>query len=126
MSILLTIDSILSLPVVRWMLLAATVAALVTATWCKLQIGTVRLQRDAAQGQNASLAASLSVQNDAIKKQGDAMQQLLKKVKAANAEAEILRQNLLKRKTEIREIILTGPCENMVQQTIDEVRKDAK
>lgn len=63
------------------------------------------------------------MQNAAIVQQGSDMEKLLKKVQAANAEAEKIRLQMLKRKTEIREIVLTGPCEEMVQQTIDEVRK---
>ena len=122
-AVLTIIDGFLALPVVRWLLLAATVAALATATWCKIQLGTVRLQRDAAKGQSATYEAHLNIQNAAIIKQGADMDKLLKKVQVANAEAEKIRLQMLKRKVEIREIFLTGPCDDMVQQVLDEVRK---
>lgn len=59
-AVLTIIDGFLALPVVRWLLLAATVAALATATWCKIQLGTVRLQRDAAKGQSATYETALT------------------------------------------------------------------
>lgn len=122
-AILTIIDGFLSLPVVRWLLLAATVAALATATWCKLQIGTVRLQRDAAKGQSATYEAHLNLQNAAIIKQGADMEKLLKKLQTATASVEQEREKLKKRQIEVREVILQGPCPDMVQRVLDEVRK---
>ena len=117
------IDGFLALPVVRWLLLAATVAALATATWCKIQLGTVRLQRDAAKGQSATYEAHLNIQNAAILKQGAEMENLIKRLKAAQADVEKSREALKKRQAEVTEIVLHGDCPGMVQQVLDEVRK---
>jgi len=123
MSILLTIDSILSLPVVRWMLLAATVAALITATWCKLQIGTVRLQRDAAQGQAATYQAHLQHQNEAVIQAGKEAAAQKRQVSAAGEKAdELKRQADIWRKEALRKP-LAGNCDQMVDQVIEAVKE---
>lgn len=122
MEILLTIDKILALPVVRWLLLAATVAAIATATWCKLQIGTVRLQRDAAQGQAATYRAHLEVQNEAILKAGQEYTAQRKQATAANNKAEEMRRELDRWRKEAGKTPLTGDCEQMVNQVIGAIR----
>lgn len=123
MEILAAIDKALSNVVVRWLLLAAATAALATATWAKMQLGTVRLQRDAAQGQNATYRAHLEVQNAAILKQGDEMEDLIKRLKLSQADVEKSREALKKRQSEVIEVVLHGNCPEMVQQVLDEVRK---
>ena len=122
-AVLTIIDGFLALPVVRWLLLAATVAAMATATWCKIQIETVRLQRDAAKGQASIYFGALDMQNSAIIAQGKDMENLIKRLKAAQADVEKSREALKKRQAEVTEIVLHGDCPDMVQQVLDEVRK---
>lgn len=122
MEILLTIDKILALPVVRWLLLATTVAAVATATWCKLQIGTVRLQRDAAQGQAATYQAHLQVQNAAIIQSGQEYKRQQNRTASAAAKAEEMAREAEKWRKKWREQPLTGTCDQMVDQVIHAIR----
>jgi chemotaxis response regulator CheB len=122
MEILLTIDKILALPVVRWLLLAATIAAVATATWAKLQIGTVRLQRDAAQGQSATYAAHLQHQNAAIRQAGKEAAAQRKQVSEANQKAAEMRQAAEKWRREAGKIVLVGTCDQMVDQVITAIK----
>jgi len=122
MEILLTIDKILALPVVRWLLLAATIAAVATATWCKLQIGTVRLQRDAAQGQAATYQAHLSIQNEAIRQAGKEAAAQQKKMTEANKKADDIKNALDAWRREADKIILTGDCDQMADQVITAIK----
>lgn len=123
MEIITIIDSILKLAPVRWGLLLATVAL---ATICLKQKGSLLitgLQLKAAEGRSATLTASLSTQNAAIKKAGDDMEAAKKRLHTANQKAADLRKRLENRKVEIREVVLQGDCPDMVQQVLDEVRR---
>ena len=123
MEVLLIIDNILKLAPVRWGLLVVAIVAAIYAAVIRAELGIVRLERDAADGRSSVSAASLSTQNVTIKKAGEDMEAAKKRLQAANAESEKLRQSLKKRKVEIREIVLQGDCPAMVQQVLDEVRK---
>lgn len=123
MQIIQAIDLILQNVVVRWMLLVATVAALATATWCKIQIGTVRLQRDAAQGQSATYQAHLQLQNEAIiqmTKEHAAQQQ---RIATATAKAKQLQEESNAWRKKALNTPLTGSCEEMVNQVIESIRQ---
>lgn len=120
---LLVIDGIIASKPGRWALMLLAVVACLFAFWCRGQLGVVRLQRDAAQGQSATYRAHLDIQNAAIIKQGDDMERLLKQLQAATADVEKEREKLKKRQIEVREVILQGPCPDMVQRVLDEVRK---
>jgi hypothetical protein len=122
METLIAIDKMLALPVVRWLLLAATVAAIVTATWAKLQIGTVRLQRDAAQGQVATYAAHLNIQNEAIRQAGKESAAQRKQVSEATQKVAEMRQAADKWRREASKIVLVGTCDQMVDQVITAIK----
>lgn len=123
MAILTAIDSILALPVVRWLLLAATVASITTATWCKLQIGTVRLQRDAAQGQAATYKAHLELQNESILKAGKETKLQHEKMDAANAKAAAMKRDLEAWRKKVNQVELVGTCDQMVDKVIAAVKE---
>lgn len=128
MEALIAIDKILALPVVRWLLLISAVVAVGTATWCKIQIGTVRLQRDAAMGQVATFEAHLNVQNEAIRKANQEASEQHKKMSDATAKADSLQKAADKWRKEAGKTRLTGDCTQMVDQVIASVKgnEDAK
>lgn len=121
MEILLTIDKVLQNVFVRWALLVATVAALATATWAKIQLGTVRLQRDAAQGQVATYQAHLEVQNAAIRQLDADTKNAKAKIADAKKEAARLQDELDRWKR--KPPVFKGTCDEMVQQALAEARK---
>jgi hypothetical protein len=123
MEILLTIDKILALPVVRWFLLAATVVSIATATWCKLQIGTVRLQRDAAEGRAATCNAALDAQNAAVAKAGAEAAEKRKQLAEAAKQAEWIKKEADAWRKKALGTPLTGNCDQMVEQVIEAVKR---
>jgi len=123
MQIIQAIDLILQNVVVRWMLLVATVAALATATWCKIQIGTVRLQRDAAQGQAATYQAHLQLQNEAIIQMNKDHATQQQRTATATAKAKQLQEESDAWRKKALSTPLTGSCEEMVDQAIESIRQ---
>lgn len=123
MSFISAIDTILQNVIVRWFLLAFCIGLLIIVTIQTVKVTALDLQLKAEKGQNAEYAAKLTTQNDAIKKAGDDMAVMQKQAETANAKAADLNKKLQQRKTAIREVILQGPCPDMVQQVLDEVRK---
>jgi len=121
--IMAVIDNILKLAPVRWGLLAASVLLSIAVSVQTLRLKTVENQLEAEVGRNASLSAAIDVQNAAIKKAGDDMEKVKKRLQTANQKANEIRKKLEARKVEIKEIVLEGDCPQMVQQVINEVRK---
>lgn len=120
---IIVIDKILQMMPVRWGLLVLSVVLLAVSGWYYSANKVLSLQLDAAKGQNAELSTSLTVQNDAIQKQGKDMAELQKRSQEASQQVAIMKKKLKERQIEIREVVLTGTCPNMVQQVLDEVRK---
>ena len=87
----------------------------------KVQLGTVRLQRDAAQGQVATYQAHLEIQNAAIRQLDVDTQNAKTKIAGAKKEAARLQDELDKWKR--KPPVFTGTCDEMVQQVLAEVRK---
>ena len=122
-AVLTVIDAVIATKPVRWLMLVLVALLLVVSIFGLLRQKALSLQLSAAKGDVSVYAASLATQNAAIKKQGDAMQELLKKLQKANAETAIIREKMKKRQQELGQIILQGSCTEMVQQILDEVRK---
>lgn len=121
LEILRAIDRVLSNAVVRWILLATAVAALTTAVWAKAQLGTARLQRDAARGQVATYQAHMEVQNAAVRQLDADTKNAKAKIAGAKKEAARIQDELDKWKR--KPPVFAGTCDEMVQQAIVEVRK---
>lgn len=123
MTIFTTIDIILQNAIVRWAMLAAVAALSVFSVWQTVRLAATKLLLRAEKGTSAEYAAKLGAQSDAIKKAGDDMQAIKKRLNTANMEAEMLSKRLKNRTVGVREIVMQGDCPAMVQQVIDEVRK---
>lgn len=117
------LDAILGLRPVQYLLLFI-VAALVLATgYSIIQQKLLSLQLAAAKGEKAEYAAQLLTQNAAVIKAGQDMNVMLKQVQAARDVVAVKQQQLKKRQQELSTLILTGSCDEQVQQIIDEVRR---
>lgn len=123
MSWLQAIDKILALAPVRWLLLVATVVLSVSVAVQTIRFMAAENQRDAEASRNATLGAAINAQNNAIKKAGDDMEKLQKRLDMALSEAKKRQQELEKRKRELINMPLTGDCENMVQQVVQELKR---
>ena len=123
METIIAIDAIIATKPVRWLLLVLVALQLVVSGYSLINQKMLSLQLAAAKGEKAQYAAQLLTQNSAIIKAGQDMDKLLKRLQAANAETEIKRRLLAKRQAELGRIVLTGGCDEQVQQILDQVRK---
>lgn len=123
MTTLKLIDDILQLMPVRWGLLVMSVAMLAFTIWCRVELAAITVQRNLTRSEAANLSSVIATQNVFIEKQGKDFAELQKRLQASTQAVSLLRNKLEKRKVEIREIVLSGPCDQQVQQIIDEVRK---
>ena len=119
----IAIDAIIATKPVRWLLLVLVALLLLVSGFSLARQRVLSLQLSAVKGEKAEYAAHLLTQNAAIIKAGLDMEQLLKKLQAANAEAAKIGEDLKKRQVELGRVILKGTCPEMVQQVLDEVRK---
>lgn len=119
----IAIDAIIATKPVRWLLLVLVALLLLVSGFSLARQRVLSLQLSAVKGEKAEYAAQLLTQNAAIIKAGLDMEQLLKKLQAANAEAAKIGEDLKKRQVELGRVILKGTCPEMVQQVLDEVRK---
>ena len=123
MEILIAIDKILQLAPVRWGLLVMATAATVYALWCRGELGVVRLQRDAANGQAATYRAHLETQNAAVIKAGAEAEAHQKRLAATAATAKQMKQEADKWRKKALETPLTGTCDEMVDQVIQTIKQ---
>lgn len=123
MEILKAIDLVLQNAIVRWLLLIATVSMLVITGFSVSRQKILSMQLDAARGQAATYQAHLQVQNEAIIKANKDYDQQLKRTQEAKGRADIIAAELKRRLEDIRNTPLTGSCDEMVNQVIQEVRK---
>ncbi len=121
--ILNTVDSFLSLKVVRWVMFSLIVVLIATVLIVKARLTICTLQKNALEGSVAKLNANLEVQNEAIKKANQRYIELEARTFRVKGEVVALEKQLDKRNQEVRDLVLVGSCEDMVQQVIDEVRK---
>lgn len=120
---MLLLDAILELKPVQYLLLFIIAVLLLVTGYSTIRQKALSLQLAAAKGEKAEYAAQLLTQNAAITKQGQDMDRLLKQVQAANAEIVAAQLRLKKRQQDLGKLILTGSCDDQVQQIIDEVKK---
>jgi hypothetical protein len=118
--ILIAIDKFLQLQLVRWFLLASTLALMIAAGIYKARLGTTELQLKAAKGDVATYAAHIEAQNAAVAKAGAEYTEQKKKAQAAQQTAGVLKKEL-DRLGGIT--VAPNGCAEMVMQALLEVRK---
>ena len=123
MSWIIIIDNILSSKPVRWLLLVLVITCIVVTGASLIRQKGLKAELSATKEQYANLQGSLAAQNILVDKAGEDMEKLEKKLDKALSEAKKQSEELKKRKQEFANIKLTGSCENMVQQVVEELRK---
>lgn len=118
-SILKAIDGVLQNIFVRWMLLGFCIALTIAALQYKTRLGLCELQLGSAKGQADTYRTHLEHQNAEILKGNEEYKVREAKMSAAKQEAQRIADELTKRGP----ITLTGDCDNMVSQVLNEVRK---
>ena len=123
MSTFLVVDKILSLPVVRWALVALTACLLIVTLYKYLQAGKLSLELAKSKSLLAAYENAIDMQNIAVKKLEQETKENELRLQEAVAKVSGLQLALNKRKVEVREIELTGTCDEMVKQTFKELTK---
>lgn len=119
MEVIKAIDLFLQNIFVRWMLLAFCVALTIAALQYKARLGLCELQLKSAKGQADTYRTHLEHQNAEILKGNEEYKVREARMSAAKQEAQRIADELAKRGP----ITLTGDCDNMVSQVLNEVRK---
>ena len=96
MAILQIIDSVMALQVVRWLMLVCLVVCFVLIAYLKIANISISTSLSNQKSQNANLSASLDLQNSLVKKQGDDMETLKKRLSAASSKVEKLMKKVKK------------------------------
>ena len=123
MSWLLAVDSALALKPVRWLLLVSLLVSLGMTITHRIIQKRLNAELQTTKEEYVNLQGSLAAQNILVDKAGEDMETLEKKLDKALSEAKKQSEELKKRKQEFANIKLTGSCENMVQQVVEELRK---
>jgi len=127
METILAADKLLTaacqLRAVRWAIVAALAALLASTGWLTAKNYLLNLQVKAVKSDNATLTAQLDLQNAAIIRQGKDYDQQLKRAQEAKYRADTIAADLKRRLSAIRNTPLTGSCDEMVGQVIQEVKK---
>lgn len=110
------INAILNIRLVQYALVVLVILLAIACAFMKTELGVVKKSLDKAN-------AAITLQNAAIQQAGEECKLQEKKTLAARQQAQDLAEQLKKRKVEVRNIILKGPCDDMVQQVIKEVRE---
>jgi Tfp pilus assembly protein PilE len=110
------INAILNIRLVQY---ALVIAVVILGILLVISRGELKVAKSSLDKANAAVA----LQNEAIAQAGEEYKTQEKKALAAQQQAQDLAEQLKKRKTEIRNIVLQGPCDEMVLQVVREVRK---
>lgn len=116
MELFKTIDALISTFLIRWLLLVLAIVFFIIIAYLKIANIAISTSLSTQKSQNANLSASLDLQNSLVKKQGDDMEALKKRLHSASIEAEKMTQAYNNLKP------LTGTCEGMVMETITSIK----
>lgn len=90
MELFKTIDALISTFLIRWLLLVLAIVFFIIIAYLKIANIAISTSLSAQKSQNANLSASLDLQNSLVKKQGDDMEALKKRLSTASGEVEKL------------------------------------
>lgn len=116
MELFKTIDALISTFLIRWLLLVLAIVFFIIIAYLKIANIALSTSLSTQKSQNANLSASIDLQNNLVKKQGDDMDKLKKSLHGASIEAEKMTQAYNNLKP------LTGTCEGMVMETITSIK----
>ena len=123
MSWLVAIDKLLALTPGRWLLVVGMSGCLVVTGYSLMRQKQLNRLNFELESRIATYSQQMAVQAVFVEQAGEGMEKLQKKLDGALSEAKKRQAELEKRKREIINMPLTGDCENMVQQVVEELRK---
>ena len=116
------IDNFLQISLVRWFLLASTVALMIAATAYKARLAISEMQIEAVSGDKASYAAYIETQNAAVLQAGRQAEEHKKTLHDAARKSAALREEKELWRKRALGTPLTGTCDQMVDQMIQAIR----
>ena len=123
LEILKAIDLLSQNRVVRWALMVTIVIITALFVYYRLQYYLLTVANRELTAANLEYASKIEIQNEAVQKAADEYRQMSMQIEDANLKMHGLQKQLANRKTEVRQIVLNGTCDQMVQDVLNEVRK---
>lgn len=123
MAILQAIDLFLQSRIVRWALMVTIVIIAALCVYYRFQCYLLTVDNRELKAVNTEYSARIDVQNEAVKKAADEYRAMSIQIEDAKLKLHGLQKQLANRKAEVRQIVLNGTCDQMVQDVLKEVRK---
>lgn len=123
MSWLIAIDKLLALTSVRWLLVVGISGCLVVTGYSLMRQKQLNRLNLELESRIATYSQQMAIQAAFVEQAGGDMDRLQKRLDMALSEAKKRQQELEKRKRELINMPLTGDCENMVQQVVQELKR---
>lgn len=123
MSWLIAIDKLLALTSVRWLLVVGISGCLVVTGYSLMRQKQLNRLNLELESRIATYSQQMAIQAAFVEQAGGDMDRLQKRLNIALSDAKKKQAELEKRKREIINMPLTGNCENMVQQVVNELRQ---
>lgn len=120
---LIAIDKLLALTSVRWLLVVGISGCLVVTGYSLMRQKQLNVLNVTLEQRIAAYSQQVAVQAAFVEQAGVDMEKLQKRLDMALSEAKKRQQELEKRKRELINMPLTGDCENMVQQVVQELKR---
>jgi hypothetical protein len=120
---LIAIDKLLALTSVRWLLVVGISGCLVVTGYSLMRQEQLNRLNLELESRIATYSQQVAVQAAFVEQAGVDMEKLQKRLDMALSEAKKRQQELEKRKRELINMPLTGDCENMVQQVVQELKR---
>lgn len=115
MELFKTIDALISTLLIRWLMLVCLIVCFVVIAYLKVTNIAISASLSSQKQQNANLGASLDLQSSLVKKQGNDMELLKKRLQKASDEANLLHE------TSIKFDSLSGSCDEAVSSVTDTI-----
>ena len=123
MEIFKAIDLISQNRIVRWALMVTIVIITALFVYYRIQYFALDMECRDLKVQNSEYIVKINLQNEAVQRAAEDYQYMVKQIDVANGKLQSMKKQMDKRKVEIREVVLQGSCDQMVQQVVQEVRK---
>jgi hypothetical protein len=120
---LIAIDKLLALTSVRWLLVVGISGCLVVTGYSLMRQKQLNRLNLELESRIATYSQQMAIQAAFVEQAGGDMDRLQKRLDMALSEAKKRQQELEKRKRELINMPLTGDCENMVQQVVEELKR---
>ena len=123
LEVLKAIDLLSQNRIVRWALMVTIVIITALFVYYRIQCFMLTAANRELNAANLEYSAKIDIQNEAVKKAADDYKYMSMQIEDANVKMQGLQKQLANRKTEVRQIVLNGTCDQMVQDVLNEVRK---